>query len=256
MTRSTVQRKSTSPAKILGLLVLIILLLVMAAIFLLPKLAGRLIEISLAREVGVPVKVGKLDFSLTQPRFSIKELRLLNPSGFPSGEMARVREAKVTYLPPATLTSFIDLKNLELEFDEVRLLRNEKGILNLPAPTSGPGLREAIDELTLTLASVTYTNLADAEPLQETVELGLDRELYRNVKGVAGIVEIVNWEILKRAGIAEEPEPAPARVTPTAESPAAVQTEPEPAPEAPPESGQLQLSPSLVPSVPEADESS
>jgi hypothetical protein len=59
-----------------------------------------------------------------------------------------------------------------------------------------------IEELILNLDSVTYTDLTGEQPVhQKTFDLGLKDATYRNVKGVAGIIEIINWEILKRTGI-------------------------------------------------------
>ena len=216
---------------------------------------------SLENIAGVPVEVGRFHLSLTRPQFTLKDLKLFNPKGFPEGEMTVLKQVKGDYPSPPIFGGISNLKNLELEFEQFRLIRNKSGIMNLPALNPFQSIKGNIDTVKITLGNVTFTDLIGNQPAQQTFDLELQKAVYRNVKGIPGVIEIVNWEILKRTGIEEgkpeEPEtPIVAELRPIAESLTAVQNEPEPVVATPPGSDQLQLSPSLAPSVPGADEPS
>lgn len=236
--------KKGHPAKkklnLSGTVSIVLLFIVVFLVFLAPKVAGFWIARSLSGQTGLPVKIGQFHLRLTRPEFSIQRLLFLNPKGFPAGEFAVMDQVRGDYLPPVILGSAPDLKRLEIDMSQVRLIRNEKGELNLPKLLASRVGVDTIDEVWLNLGPLTYTDLTGPQPVQNSFDLGLKNSVYRNVKGVSGIVEILNWEILKRTGIEEKTGVPGTEIKPIDGSPAADQTSPESAPSTPPESSPSQ----------------
>ena len=250
MKKSAAPKKS--PAGFLKVLVLIILLAALIILFL-PKAVQSHIKSRLAQAIGLPLQVGEIDFSFTSPQFLLKDLLLSNPEGFPSAEMAQISRVQVQYVPSFAFLGGLDVKKVEVNFNELRVMRNEAGSINLPVqPPLSAAAADVIDEVVLNLGSVTYTDLSGGEPVQKTFDVGLVNAVYRNVKGIAGIMEIVNWEVRKRTGIQETPKegaqpespaaptaetaavPPASQPSETAGAPAAApQASPEPAPSKP-----------------------
>lgn len=200
MRKTAVPKKSSNPILAFGLFLILIGAL---AVFLLPRTAKAFLSARLSRTIGLPVEIRELNFSLTPSQFSMKDLRFLNPPGFPPTELAAIKEVKALYSFSPVTVGRLSLKKVEVDFKELRLIRNKTGRLNLPEPPKvlAGGL---IDEVILNLGPVTYTDLSEGQPVQKTFDLGLRNALYRNVKGVVGILEIVNWEALKRTGVEAE----------------------------------------------------
>jgi len=247
-------KRPTSLLTVLGTPLVCLLLIAVLAILVFPWAAETLLQSHLTRVTGLSVMIGEVDFSLTRPQFSVKGLQFSNPKDFPDALLAQVGEAKVRYSRRALLRGKLDLRKVKVYFSEFRLVRNEMGNLNLPAIGSSRG--ETIEEVVLNLGSLTYTDLSSLQPAEEAFDLGLSNSIFRNVKGVSGIVEILNWEILKRTGVEERKAPAPPEIMPTAESPTAGQSAPELAASIPPESGLSESAPSGAPSAQEVGEPS
>lgn len=222
MKKAVAAKRETAP---LVVVLLILLVIGISAVFLLPRAVETLLLGRISKAAGLEATLGDFQMSLTKPEFSLKDLFLLNPPDFPSAPLAVVNEAKVQFLPPPVLGISLDVKRVEVNFGEFRLIRNEKGNLNLPASQVPEKVRDTFDEVFLNLNTVTYTDLSGGQPVQTTFEIGLQNGLYRNVKGIRGIIEIVNWEVLKRTGIEEK-----VSVAPTAEPPGVPVLEPAPAP--------------------------
>lgn len=218
MTRKTLTKENpANPLLTLGVSIAGLLLLLSLGVFLLPLAAEVLIQNNLSKASALPVKIGKIHFSLTRPQFSIKDLEFSNSKGFPAAPLTRIGEVKVRYLPPATIGGGFELKKVEVDFREFRLVRNKAGSLNLPVLRPLPARGQTIDELVLNLSPVTYTDLSGQQPVQQTFDLKLEKAVYRKVKGVPGILEILNWEILKRTGVEEKTNPPPPEIKPVTE---------------------------------------
>lgn len=226
MTKKSTATKSSN--LFLNVLVLAALVVILAVSFF-PQTVKSILANQLTKITGLPVTIRQLDFSLSQPQFLLKDLLLKNPAGFPGAELATISKVRVEYAPSFAMLGKFNLKKVEVDFNELRLIRNEAGTINLPALPSTQAVGEAIiEELVVDLQNLTYTDLSGKEPVQKSFEVGLDKAIYRNVKGVAGILEIVNWEVLKRTGIEAKTEPAAAPPHPEAKptpEPAAVKEE-------------------------------
>ncbi len=196
MRKKAVPKISLNPFLKIGIFLVVVGVL---AVFLFPRVVKKVLADHLSEKVGLPVVIRKLDFNLARPQFLMKDVKLFNPSGFPSSELAVLKEVKVNYFLPPIIVGRLEFQRIEINFKELRLIRNKTGRLNLPEPrvlTERP-----MAEVVLSLGPVTYTDLSEDQPVQKTFDLALGNALYRNVKGVLGILEIVNWEAIKRTGI-------------------------------------------------------
>ena len=252
MKAATAKRNFSRSSSPLGALVVGLFLLILLAVFVSPWMIQGSIQNRLSKATGLSVNIGSAHFKLTQPSFWIKDLQLLNPKGFPAAPLAQIGEVTGQYSRASFLLGQPRFKKIRITFKEFRLIRNDKGELNLPklaVPVSG---NTVINELELNLNAVTYTDLSTGQPVQQTFNLGLTNSIFRNVKGISGIVEILGWEILKRTGVPEKITPPFPNVKPIAELKAAAQTGSALAPSIPPAKGQSQSAPSPVPSAPKA----
>lgn len=230
-----------------------LLLLAVLVVFLAPLLAQSAMLDRLSKATQLPVSLGELDFSLFRPRFSIKELQFSNPKGFPDAPLTQIAEVKASYSPWALAIGRFDLRQAEIHVREFRLVRNEAGELNLPPVSEVRSPGDIIDELIVNLRLVTYTDLSEKQPVQKTFDVGLMNATYRNVEGIMDVMEILNWEILKRTGVELKKKTETAEVMSTAGSQAESQSSPESAPQVLPESSPSLPEPSPAPSAPGAD---
>lgn len=228
MKKTVTKKESSIPFLALG--VGATLLLFSLAVFLLPPVAIALIQNYLSQTTGLSVKIRKLSLNLARSQFSIKDLEFSNSTGFPEAPFARIGKVRMHYLPPATLGGGFELKKVEVDFKEFWLVRNEAGTLNLPALRPLPAKGKTIEELVFNLDTVAYADLSGGQPVQQTFDVKLEKATYRKVKGIPGILEILNWEILKRTGVEERTGPPIPEIKPTPES------GPVPAPAVPPAS--------------------
>ena len=252
MKASTAKRSYSRSSSPLGALTVSLFLLVLLAVFVSPWMIQGSVQSRLSKATGLSVNIGSAHFKLTQPNFWIKDMQLLNPKGFPAAPLAQIEEATGQYSRASFLLGQPRFKKIRITFKEFRLMRNEKGELNLPKLTAPVSSNTVIGELELNLNTVTYTDLSSGQPVQQTFNLGLTNSIFRNVKGIPGIIEILGWEILKRTGVPEKVTLPVPGVKPIAELRAVFQTGSVPAPSIAPVKDQSQPAPSLAPSAPEA----
>lgn len=246
--KKTVAHKKTSSVRFAALLLVLIILL---GAFLFPKVIRAVVLGSLTRATGLEVTAGAAELDCLRSEISFRGLQISNPEGFPAGSLASLGEFRLQYALPPFSVGRAGITRLKLNFNEFRLIRNESGILNLPRVRQASGPSPLIDEVILNLGTVTFTDLSGPEAVQQTYELGLTNEVYRNVKGISGVLEIINWEVLKRTGVEAEAKPIP-EIRPSAGLPAGDQTASGPAESAPPESAPAPTEPSPAPSAPAA----
>ncbi len=253
MKTSTAKQKTSGLPSNLGGLVVGLFLIVLLGVFVSPWFAQRLVQSRLAKATGLNLRIGAAHFNLARPKFWIKDLQFSNPKGFPAAPLALINEVNAKYSRLSIFLGRPHFKKVQINFKEFRLMRNDKGVLNLPAiATNTAGAQATIDELDINLDKVTFTDLSTGQPQQQTFNLGLVNSTYRNVKGVAGIVEILNWEVLKRTGVPEKVTVPTVPVKPIAELRAATQTSYLPAEPTRLGSGPSKSSPSPAPSAPVA----
>lgn len=134
-----------------------------------------LIKVSIENGVnivtGLKLKIGSIKVGIFRPVVDIKNLKLLNPTGFPDRTMIDMPEIYVNYDLPAILGGKIHLREVRINLKEFYVVKNVKGELNLNALKPVQAQKEGkspsqistrkapeirIDYLKLTIGTVTY----------------------------------------------------------------------------------------------------
>ncbi|MBD3246147.1 MAG: hypothetical protein GF333_03960 [Candidatus Omnitrophica bacterium] len=190
--------------KKLGIALFILLILVVG----LYAAKNVIAEIALARAVhamtGLTVDVRSIDLGVFATDADARGLRLNNPQGFPEGRMLVMPRLYVNYRLGDLLRGKISLKKLRLDIDELTVVKNRDGKVNVmalktvkaekeerPESAGGEAPQLQIDEFILEIGTVTYTDYSQGQtPYTEKFRLDL-KERYTNVndpKKLTGLI--------------------------------------------------------------------
>lgn len=148
---------------------------------------------------GFPLHIGSLDLDLG--RFSIKaqKIKLFNPSSFRERVFVDMPELFVDIDRASVGTSRLHIEDLRIGINEVVIVKNKDGKLNLDAlkPKSGgkkpagKGPEMQIDHMNLRIGKVVYKDYsAGATPSVQEFNLNLD-ENYQNVSSLQAIAPLI-----------------------------------------------------------------
>jgi len=189
-------------------------------------IAGKNIIVKFAIEkgaqvaVGLQLKIKKLDIGIISSHIGITDLSLLNPSGFPEGVMFHVPEIFVDFHLRNMLKGKIHLEEVRLNFDQLVIIKNAKGQMNLdvlkPKTKDGskkPAKEKAntgekkgtpqiqIDHLMLKIGKVTYKDYSGGgEPSVREVNVNISQEL-TNVTDVRQLLSLVVSRAIAKAAL-------------------------------------------------------
>jgi len=110
------------------------------------------VEKGVKAATGLSLRIKKLDISIVSSHVGITDLRLLHPAGFPEGVMFHLSEIFVDYHLRDMLRGKVHLEDLRLNFDQLIIVKNAEGQMNLaalkPKAKSGPKklAKENMDE--------------------------------------------------------------------------------------------------------------
>ena len=194
------------------------------AILLVALLVGRNVWIKHAARavvksaLGVDLEMAGLDVGLFQSRIRIEGLTVHNPPGFGNDPLALIPLIDVDYALGSLFSGTPHCTAIELDVHELVVVKNAQGEINLNrlkavmeaghekrnAPAQEPSKpREIqIDRLTLTVDQVRYITLArDGTPTVKTFPIGLDHEVFENLKRPEDVVTVLVWRVLKASGL-------------------------------------------------------
>jgi hypothetical protein len=198
------------------------IVLAVAAVLLKDTAARALAEQRIRRETGLDARIGKLEFSLLEPKMRFENLVLYNPAEFGGSAFIDVPEMHLEYYRDALAYGRTRLKLLRLNVRELNIVESAAGRTNLVdllhrvAPetldrsgkTNSSGAFQGIDMLNLTVGKVRYTNLRLPKRNQE-MEVNLRNEIVQNVRTEQDLAAIL-FKVLLRAGITVYLDPKPA----------------------------------------------
>ena len=155
----------------------VLVLMVIAGVLIAGKnvLVKIVVEKGVKAATGLSLKIKKLDISIVSSHVGITDLRLLNPDGFPEGTMFYASEIFIDYHLRDMLRGKVHLEDLRLNFDQLIIVKNAEGQMNLAAlkPKAKSGSKKLakkntdedtkkkapqiqIDHLVLKVGKVTY----------------------------------------------------------------------------------------------------
>ena len=204
--------------RLIGNIIKLFLLIVIAGLIFHNWTAKFLLTTGLRLALGTPASVQevKVDFANTDVLF--EGIEIDNPSGFPPGTLARIPKIFIDFEISSLWEGKIHFATIELNFDELHVIRKQDGKINLlefkalqkstaarkeekQVPQKMSAIPLQIDELILSLGRATFMDMSGPTTAQKNFNLHLDHAVYHNIRGVQDIARIVSWETLKRMSV-------------------------------------------------------
>ncbi len=91
------------------------------------------IEKGVKAATGLEMKIGSIDIGIKKTHFGINGLELLNPKGFEDPVMFEAPKVFVDYNLGAMIKGKIHLEDVELNLEQLVIVKNKDGVLNLDA---------------------------------------------------------------------------------------------------------------------------
>jgi len=207
----------------MGKLVKVILafIIIIGVLIVSKNVIGKIaIEKGVKAVTGLSLEIKKLDIGIISSQIRITDLSLFNPSGFPEGVMFYAPEIFVDYHLTDMLKGKIHLEEMRLNFDQLVIIKNAKGQLNLEAlkpkakeESKKSGKEKAdvgakkgmpqfkIDHLVLKVGKVTYKDYSGGgEPSIREFNVNISQEL-TNVTDVRKILGLVASRAIAKAAL-------------------------------------------------------
>lgn len=170
----------------------------------------------LGRALNVPVHIGKFNLSVLSSKVDIRNIRIENPPAFKDRTLLSVPRVSVTADLGSMLTDEIHLREAVLDVEQVVVIRNADGQLNLDAlnrsgaaaqpsaQSDRPAKRLKIDVLTLSLGEVIYKDYTKSpEPRAQVFSLGIKDRTYHNVTDPKTIASLIAFEAIKNSALSQ-----------------------------------------------------
>ena len=198
------------------LITIIIILVVMLFILAVAKdqIVKTIVATAIEKTVGAKISIGSFSLSLLTHTLEMKDFKMYNPSGFPKGLLIDLAYIRVDLDVPALLKKELHLRELTVELQELDLVKNKEGQLNVdslkvsedeePEKTAIPAKEEMplrIDILNLNIGKIVskdYT--ASGEPLVKVYDININKT-YKNITSLRQLVMLILTEPMKSAGI-------------------------------------------------------
>ncbi len=156
---------------------------------------------------GVPVEIEKVNMGFNHT-FEINSLKIFNPDGFPGAMMIEIPRVFVDYDLGGFFGNRVHLNKIAIEVQELLVVLNEQGKLNLnaltllmPKPGTGKSPEVKIDEFSVKIGKVGYKSFF--APLgKKTMEFHPDiEETFKDVTNPSALSGQILKKILSRIGI-------------------------------------------------------
>lgn len=190
-------------------------LLVLAALALASadRIARRVLTEAIARQTGAGVRLDALDLGLRDSSLRLGNLVLSNPPGFGTRALLVLPELYLAYDPEAAASNALRFREVRLHLSELNLAVDSSGRTNLMELAGRAGRErgleatnllgeftfEGIDQLTLTLGRLTFTDQRD--PRRDlTIDLGITNRSFLQVHSLSQLLPLA-LEIALKGGL-------------------------------------------------------
>jgi len=172
---------------------------------------------------GAPTKIDHFALRVFKNSVHIKGFKMYNPEGFPKEVFVDIPEVEIDLNVGALLKKKIHIQKVTLDLNEVVIIKNKEGKLNIDAlkvaeaedktPAKTEEKKEApkkksepipmqIDELNLNLGRVIYKDFTKGDtPKIDVYEIGIKDKKYKNITSAQQLVFIIMSEPLKHTAI-------------------------------------------------------
>jgi hypothetical protein len=201
----------------LGIVVFLVAILV---ILLLGRnfLIKHIVQLGAKNSLGMEIKIDKLNVGLFRSFIRIDGLKVYNPKGFEGEVLATVPLIYVDYEPVSILKRKLHCNQIEININEIAIIKNQKGELNLnklrAIGKSSKGTSEnndkekkgekevKIDQLILTFDHIKFINYSGRKrPREIKIAIGLDHQKFENFSSVKEVIQLIILKALMYAGL-------------------------------------------------------
>jgi hypothetical protein len=177
------------------------------------------VEAGASQALGVEVSISSLNLSLSKQSLKIKGLKIYNPKGFVRAPMINVSDIQVACNIGDLKKKRIHLTDVALSLEEVAVIRNVEGVLNIDgikgSPKSSkvaaktdqvnnseakPNFTFLIDELKLAANRVTFTDMSLKDSQQQVLNIKVSMT-YNNIDSPQRLAGLVVGDVVKAAGV-------------------------------------------------------
>jgi uncharacterized protein involved in outer membrane biogenesis len=174
------------------------------------------VQIGVQKALGMKVSIAQFRLDLFPGKLEIKGLTVYNPPGFEGEALTRIPYIRADFSLLPLLAGKFHFKYLDLNIDEVNLVKNRNKELNLnrvnaiasagsksppKAPANNKPASIRINELILTINHVNTIDYSKRHPKQHRIRLGIYRERFANLRSVDDIVKVVVVRVVYKAGL-------------------------------------------------------
>ena len=163
---------------------------------------------------GFPVQIERSHVSFRGSEFGIYGISIKNPEGFPEGTFAKIPEIYVDF----DFSEFLSDKKLHFQevkvnLEEIDIIRNREGDMNVTnlktvkkdqKAAATKALKKEkkpflIDELVLTVRNIRYRDESLPMPVDRSVDLKIEQEVFRGVTNPSDIVRLIMAKVFYSA---------------------------------------------------------
>lgn len=214
--------------KKIGLIFVIVIIVLFAGVLLKDQMLKNVVKVSVSKVTGAPVEIDNFSLKVLSQSIKIEGFRIYQPKGFPAGILLDVPIVRVDYDIPSLLRGRIYLKTVELDVNEVGVVYNQEGALNVdalnvvqaakkeksrkePKKEAQPETKKKepakemalqIDELKLSVGKVVVSTYPkEGEPVINVFVVGMKDKVYKNITSPQQLAVLILSEPMKVAGI-------------------------------------------------------
>lgn len=199
----------------------LIVVLALAAIGIFKDQAiGSVVSFAASNVLGAPVKIGGLSLGILKQSIRIRDLKVYQPKGFPSGVLIDIPVVSVDYDLKALLGGKLHLPLAEIDVKEMNIIKNTDKRLNVETlkvaqkkeettPSTkkketkpAKPLAMQIDTLKLNVGQIIYTDYSAGEkPSVQVYDVGPKDKTYKNITSAQALAALLLSESLKGTAI-------------------------------------------------------
>lgn len=195
-------------------LLILVIVLVIGLILVKDSIMRSLAEARLRQDLGMEVRIGKMEVALFSPSITLENVRVFNPPEFGGSPFLILPELHLEYDRAALGQGRVRLDLLRLDLAELNLVRNAAGKTNLASfATTLPGLGTlsllsgkqqaasarfgGIQTLNLSIGRLTFTDLRPPALTRE-VRVDLRNEVATNLQTELDVIGVVARSLVRR----------------------------------------------------------
>lgn len=198
--------------------VFIIISVAIASLFLLLSIKDQVVKsivtVAASEITGTTVHIDNFSLGVLHPSIRISGLTMYNPAGFVKGILIRCPKINVVYDPRALLKQKIHLVTVEFELQEMGLVKNQTGTLNVDSlrivqqqknhgakAKPAPALPLQIDRLTLSMGKIVFKDYSvRGVPTVAVYDINIHKT-YTDITSAQQLTVLILTEPMRAAGI-------------------------------------------------------